>query len=377
MTVNPKVVLLSLLLTPLFSAGSAAADEDAAVFSGLSYPITAPLRAAQKEGAVLFETPFSAAPAAEYDTILIQGELAAPGVTVEAVIKSGSFFLAPASYLSEQFRRFPSGRFWARFSVPLTRQPLKFRVVSLGLKTNSSITIYETGLFQAGKAAEAAVPQSTVPYVPDAALFLPESAPFKVIRRAEWRAAPPTQPYTPHAPRYFTLHHTQAHYPKNYAEAVNEMLFIQDYHQHGRGWIDIAYHFLIDPAGNIFEGRPINVLGAHVLSRNTGNIGISIMGNYHPPANDPFTAAAQDSFVAVGRYLKDTYEVPVSSFYAHRDIGNSDCPGDNLYAKKPLLTGLIFTPPAPALPPPPGDVPPLTEPQQRSLRQLMLSPGAL
>jgi hypothetical protein len=201
-------------------------------------------------------------------------------------------------------------------------------------------------------------------YVPDPSVSITTAAPFHVIRRAEWGAKPPTEAYTPDPVKhFFTIHHTQSHYPKTYDESVAEMQFIQDFHQNGRGWIDIAYHFLIDPMGNIFEGRPISVLGAHVKSHNTANVGISIMGNYHPPQHDPITQQTLNSFVSVGRYLKDTYEVDVSSFYAHREIGQTDCPGDDLYAKKPMLRDLIFNPQPVA--PNPADPAPLT-PAQRS-----------
>ncbi len=367
------IALLSLLLSPFLLHAVAAAQENPVIFNGLSYPIEAKLTEAQKEGSVFFETPYSEAPAAGYEIVLLQGEMPDPGVSVELVLKSRSFFSASARYGSESFRRFPNGRFWARYRVPLTRQPLRISMVNRGVKSASSVTIYETELLLADEAKEEAPAQPAGPYVPDPELFFPEGGPFKLIRRAEWQAAPPTEPYTPHTPRYFTLHHTAARYPGNYEAAVAEMRFTQDFHQNGRGWIDISYHFLIDPAGNIFEGRPIKVLGAHVKNRNTANVGISIMGNFHPPKNDLFTGASQDSFISIGRYLKDTYEVPVSSFYAHRDIGSTNCPGDDLYAKKEMLRGLIFDPAQPQdLPVLPGGAPLPTPAQERSLRQLLL-----
>ncbi|MBI4349979.1 MAG: N-acetylmuramoyl-L-alanine amidase [Elusimicrobia bacterium] len=368
-----KTALLALLLSPPFLPAAAGADESAAVFKDLPYPISALLPVTLKEGSVLFETPFSGAPAGSYDTVLIQGEMPDPGVRVQLVVKAKSFFSASPRYSAEAFNRFPGGRFWARYRVPLSRQPVKFSVVSLGTDSGSTLTVYETELLVREGSGEETPPEvSTGAYVPAPELFLPDPAPFKLVRRAGWQAAPPREPYTPHEPRYFTLHHTQAHYPATFDRAVAEMRFIQDFHQNGRGWIDIAYHFLIDPAGNIFEGRPIKAVGAHVKNRNTANIGISIMGDFHPPNSDVFTGATRDSFVAVGRYLAGTYEVPVSSFYAHRDLGKTDCPGDDLYAKKELLRGLIFAPPRPQdLPPVPDGAQPPTPAQERSLRQLL------
>ncbi|OIO01754.1 MAG: hypothetical protein AUJ51_07530 [Elusimicrobia bacterium CG1_02_56_21] len=370
MTAKFKTSLLCLLLLASFSLPGRA-EETPISFSGLTYPIKLGLPASDKDGSIIFETPFSEAPEADYDTVLMQGEMPDPGIRLDLVLKSESFFSAPASYRSDGFRRFPNGRFWARFRVPLSRLPLKISVVNSGSRAASSLTLYETDLVRTSEDREEGVEQSTVAYVPDPELFLPEPAPFKLIRRAGWNAAPPTAPYTQHEPQYFTLHHTQAHYPENYERAVQEMQFIQDFHQNGRGWIDIAYHFLIDPAGNIFEGRPIKVLGAHVKNYNTSNIGVSIMGSYHPPTHDIFTPAARDSFISVGRYLKETYEVPADRFYAHRDLGRTDCPGDDLYAEKDSLRRLIFTPQITGLPLSPGETPATTPAQERSLRQLI------
>lgn len=357
-------LLLSVLVLPAFSSARAYDEETDIRFQNTGYPIEIKLPAAQKAGAVLFDTGLSEAPSNDYDTVLVQGLMPDPAVRLDFTPRS-----AAAACAQTVIRRFPNGRFWAKYRCPAGRQPVRLSVVNLGVKRDASLAIYEAELLDAGAMREEKeVLVSTFVYVPDPSLNVPDSAPFKVIRRAGWKALPPKANYTPHTPFYFTLHHTQAHYPKTMAESIAEMQFIQDFHQNGRGWIDIAYHFLIDPMGNIFEGRPIKALGAHVLSHNTGNVGISIMGNYHPPVDNVFTDATRDSFVSIGRYLRDTYDVNVSSFYAHRELGNTDCPGDDLYAKKGLLGDLIFTP-TPTVPVIPDT--PLTPTQTKSLHQLM------
>ena len=104
---------------------------------------------------------------------------------------------------------------------------------------------------------------------------------------------------------------------------------------------------LIDPLGNIFEGRPVDAIGAHVKNENTGNIGISLMGYYHPPVSDTPTVKTFESFIAVGKYIKDNYSIRISSFYAHRELRATDCPGDIIYENMPNLKKAIFeiTPP--------------------------------
>lgn len=349
-TVKPLLFLA--LFFPVFSSAAPADLDNPAVFPGLAYPIEIKLPAGQKEGAVLYESAYSLAPARDYDTVLLQGNMPDPAVRIDIEVKSKAFFLPDAAYRQTGFRRFPNGRFWARYKTGSAgRQPLRLAVVNLGIKTGSALTIYDTELAKEASMREEREPRQEVPYAPGAELSLPADAPFAVVRRAQWEAAPPREPFTPHAPRYFTLHHTQAHYPKTYADSVAEIQFIQDFHKNGRGWNDIGYHFLIDPFGAIFEGRPMNAVGAHVKYRNTGNIGISFMGNHHPPVSHPVTPETVNSFTTVGRYLKVTYSVDRSSFYAHRDIQDTDCPGDDLYARVEELRGRIFDPlPTPVAP---------------------------
>lgn len=43
---------------------------------------------------------------------------------------------------------------------------------------------------------------------------------------------------------------------------------------------ELAYHFVIDGNGVVFEGEPIEARGAHTELTNTGKIGIALMGNF-------------------------------------------------------------------------------------------------
>ena len=92
MTATLRLALFTLLLAPSFShAGLKTGSEDNAVFGGLPYPIEAALTAGQKLGVVGFETPYSLTPAAEYDTVLLQGEMSDPALRVEIAVKGRSF----------------------------------------------------------------------------------------------------------------------------------------------------------------------------------------------------------------------------------------------------------------------------------------------
>ncbi|SHK46071.1 N-acetylmuramoyl-L-alanine amidase [Rhodothermus profundi] len=177
-----------------------------------------------------------------------------------------------------------------------------------------------------------------------------------LIRRSEWGArpfigAPSPQPYY----EYETFHHTAGFAPRTYSEGIQEVRNIQRFHQDVRGWSDIGYHFLLDLEGRIYQGRPFAderipfdqgpplVIGAHVGGHNTGNIGVAIMGCFHPPEGghclDQLTPAARDSLVLLLAYLIDTYGIDPAHILGHREwpSASTACPGDNNMALLPAI----------------------------------------
>jgi hypothetical protein len=236
---------------------------------------------------------------------------------------------------------FKNGRFWAKFGLGRATM-LPFRLIA----ADESGTVSGAFIVYAVEAFIDAVPKE-----PGAAAELqaPAPIPFPLVTRAQWNANPPNAAYTPHKPALFTIHHTAGRFTRTLEESKAEVLFDQDYHQNKKGWIDIGYHFLIDPLGNIFEGRPVTATGAHVEGRNAGNIGISVMGYYHPPISDQPTEAELAAFVKIGVYLRDKYGVRPEAFYAHRELNPTACPGNLLYARQQELKDLIFPAPAAAV----------------------------
>jgi hypothetical protein len=124
------------------------------------------------------------------------------------------------------------------------------------------------------------------------------------------------------------------------------------------GWGDIGYNYLIDQAGNIYEGRfgGDGVIGAHAYrdeacakSRfgsgtreanfNKGTIGIAILGNYGGglQLNNQVKAALTS---LIGRKAKDFniqpdgtgffVEAVYSNIVGHGEVDCTDCPGKNI-----------------------------------------------
>lgn len=128
-----------------------------------------------------------------------------------------------------------------------------------------------------------------------------------------------------------TVHHTAgpSFWGHDEQSVANEIRRIQRYHQKDQGWADIGYHFLIDRTGRIWQGRELQLQGAHARDKNAGNIGIAVLGNY---MRQDLTAAQRESLRDFLRVLCARYEIPPREIYTHREIcnGQTACPGPNL-----------------------------------------------
>lgn len=185
--------------------------------------------------------------------------------------------------------------------------------------------------------------------------------PPTLVTRAEWNAAPfigtpsPLGFSNPPPFRYITFHHAAGFRATTLEEGIAQVKAIQDFHQNGRGWSDIGYQFVVDRGGHVFQGRPFRdgsttleeipalSLGAHAGGANTGNIGICLLGCYHPPegpgCQDVITDEALDSYISMYAFLSEAYNIPLTtaSVQGHRDFGSTSCPGDNIYALLPEI----------------------------------------
>lgn len=94
-----------------------------------------------------------------------------------------------------------------------------------------------------------------------------------------------------------------------------------------RGWADIGYHYVIDPAGRVWEARPTHLQGAHVRDNNPQNLGILVLGNYQQQHPTRESLASLDRFVAA---QMQRYRVPLSRVYTHQELSPSECPGRSL-----------------------------------------------
>ncbi len=144
------------------------------------------------------------------------------------------------------------------------------------------------------------------------------------------------------------VHHTAS--TANLQDPKKAIRDIYNWHAKGRGWGDIGYNYIIDPQGNVYEGRAggEKVIGAHAGKANTGSIGISVMGNFET------AEVSEKALVSLTRIISEKTKIhhidPAGSsvfrgermpnIIGHRDVMSTSCPGKNLYDKLPLIAQL-------------------------------------
>ena len=149
--------------------------------------------------------------------------------------------------------------------------------------------------------------------------------------RRDWAAIAPTAPHRAVAiaarTEYF-VHFTSG--PTNQAvRAIQNDHMVLRSSRGLQNFSDIGYNFLVDAAGNVYEGRGRDVEGAHCRGHNPSGIGVAFIGR-------DGDATAQSRWAL--RRLWESFSAAAGhplAVLGHRDVEqNPDegrCPGDDLY----------------------------------------------
>jgi hypothetical protein len=151
---------------------------------------------------------------------------------------------------------------------------------------------------------------------------------------------------------YTTVTHLIVHHSAGSNTSSNwptVVLSIWNSHVNTNGWADIGYNWLIDPAGQLYEGRGggNNVVGAHFCGFNTGTMGTCMLGTY-TSENITDTArkkliqilawkSCNSSISPIGTAFHTTSNLTLNRISGHRDGCATDCPGNFLYQYLPTL----------------------------------------
>ncbi|MCO1338994.1 hypothetical protein BJH93_08835 [Kocuria polaris] len=180
----------------------------------------------------------------------------------------------------------------------------------------------------------------------------------RVIPRKSWGAAEPVCDLGNTPRKHATIiHHTAGANEYSAAQVPSLLRSIQQFHMGlDPTWCDIGYHMLVDRFGNSYEGRGGGVaparIATHAAGWNGDTFGISLIGNYSqtaPQANALTSIAQLVGWQAAywgydpsgevtltagggGRFAKGQV-VTLPRVMGHRDVGYTECPGQNLYAQ--------------------------------------------
>ncbi len=145
--------------------------------------------------------------------------------------------------------------------------------------------------------------------------------------RDGWGALPVAGSFVTHEIERLTVHHTAALLESN-SQAPARIRQHQRYHL-DRGWPDLAYHFIVDAAGYVYEGRPVDAVGDTGTEYDpTGHFLVCCEGNFDEQEPAP---AQLTSLANVLAWAAATFAVSADTIRGHRDWAATSCPGDLLY----------------------------------------------
>jgi hypothetical protein len=148
------------------------------------------------------------------------------------------------------------------------------------------------------------------------------------------------------------IHHTAGneYNTTSYTASKSYVRAIQNMHMDSRGWSDIAYHFLTDKYGYLFEGRGGSMAslprGSHD-GYNYNSFGFNVMGYYHSPYYNTFTSASKTSLQNViawrmpsswSPYGSGTYNGNTVGYLdGHYKVKSTACPGSGIIPSIPSV----------------------------------------
>lgn len=151
-------------------------------------------------------------------------------------------------------------------------------------------------------------------------------------RRSAWRPAPVVAARLDPMGRIYrvTIHHSAMYLRDSSPNAsAGQIRRIQHEHMQGRGYGDIGYHYLIDPAGRVWEGRDLRWQGAHARgNNNVGNVGICLLGNFVRGSEGQRPTSQQvTSLQQLTRALLARHGIAPEQIHNHSDFVSTECPG--------------------------------------------------
>jgi len=188
---------------------------------------------------------------------------------------------------------------------------------------------------------------------------------LQINPRSSWASGlEPKGPLSGEDVKFLIVHHSASHNGRSGAETPAILRSWFEYHTGPKGWNDIAYNFVIDADGGVWEARKGSLDGPIAGDATGGNQGftqlVCLVGDFNTAQP---TSAAKSSLVTLLAWLADRYglstapgaeltftsrgsnrwpsgtAVTTPTICGHRDMSNTTCPGENLY---PYVAGSLI-----------------------------------
>ncbi|HAZ64730.1 MAG TPA: hypothetical protein DCZ72_14130 [Armatimonadetes bacterium] len=128
--------------------------------------------------------------------------------------------------------------------------------------------------------------------------------------------------------REVILHHTWKPTAAQY-NGASTVRGILNYHVNSQGWGNMAYHYVIDPRGYVWLGRPLAEDGVHTAGHNRNTVAVCLLLNGD---EEKVSAAQQRAAGLVLRTLLERFGLRAEDNFDgehgfHRDYADKTCPG--------------------------------------------------
>lgn len=128
-------------------------------------------------------------------------------------------------------------------------------------------------------------------------------------------------------PEYLIVHHTGGTAKDPLADTSHHTFEgVRNSHL-AKGWEDIGYHYFIDKAGKITQGRKEDYHGAHAIGYNQKSLGICLAGNFDLTLP---TQEQTNSLKGLLSGLRERYNILLDKIIPHRAVANKSCYGNKL-----------------------------------------------
>lgn len=154
-----------------------------------------------------------------------------------------------------------------------------------------------------------------------------------------WGGLASPMPAQPQAISWITVHH-QGELWEPTADVAAYLRRLQTWSRRSKGWVDIPYHFIVAPDGQVYAGRPWALPGDTNTDYDPrGHLLVMLLGNFeiqHP------TARQWDATVRLLATLQRRFALQAERIGSHRDHAHHTvCPGAHLSARFPELKSAV------------------------------------